>query len=142
MFRIARRGGSLSFSGATRAPGLPPRPCAGKPGVRRSLSIWRSLRARPRRREAAWTRRQHLQRRRARQQARQQTTRTLLVTMPATTSGQLSTACCTRSGTWPSILELTLFMTVLVLDAAAVVSFETVDAVAPAASEAVLVTMP
>ena len=52
---------SLSL-GATRAPGLPPRPCAGKPGVRRSLSIWRSLRAWPRRREAAWTRRQHLHR--------------------------------------------------------------------------------
>ena len=64
------------------------------------------------------------------------------MTMPATTSGQLSTACCTRSGTWPSSWVLTLFMTVLVLDAAAVVRCDTVVAVTSAASEAVLVTMP
>ena len=139
----------MSFSGATRVPGLPPRPCAGKPGVRRSLSIRRSLRARPRRREAVWTRRRHLQMTRARQQARQQKTRTLLTTMPATTSGHVSTTCCTRSGTRPSSFKLTLFMTVLVLDAAAVVRCDTVDAVTSAASpaattalEAVLVTMP
>ena len=135
----------MSFSGAI----LPHRPCAGKSGVRRALSIRRSLRAMLRRREAVWTRRRHLQRTRARQQAMQQNPRMLLMTMPATTSGQLSTACCTRSDTWPSIMGLTRFITVLVLDAATVLRCDTVVAVAPATSPAattelltVLVTIP